>query len=88
MTESEKIEFLAGRVHALLGFATAVITSHPNPTVLAQHLEKIGEINLARAETEPVAEEYVDGVLDIKNRLKNAVEMTLAQRTNPRERGS
>jgi hypothetical protein len=39
MTDSEKLEFLAGRVHALVGFATAVITSHPNPMVLARHLE-------------------------------------------------
>ncbi len=82
MTDSEKIEFLAGRVHALLGFAMAVITSHPNPSLLAQHLEKIGEVNLARAEAEPVSDDYVDGVLDIKDRLKRAVETVLGQKTN------
>jgi hypothetical protein len=84
MTDSEKIEFLAGRVHALLGFATAVITSHPNPSILAQHLEKIGEINLARAESETVSDDYVEGVLDIKNRLKRAVETVLAQKIDPK----
>ena len=84
MTDSEKIEFLAGRVHALLGFATAVITSHPNPSILAQHLEKIGEINLARAKSETVSDDYVEGVLDIKNRLKRAVETVLAQKIDPK----
>jgi hypothetical protein len=84
MTDSEKIEFLAGRVHALLGFATAVITSHPNPSILAQHLEKIGEINLARAESETVSDDYVEGVLDIKNQLKRAVETVLAQKIDPK----
>ena len=85
MTETEKIEFLAGRVHALLGFATAVITSHPNVALLAQQLEKIGELNLATAESQLVSDEYVEGVLDVKNRLKNTVETVLAQKTRPEE---
>jgi hypothetical protein len=80
MTQSEKLEFLAGRVHALVGFATAVITSHPNPQMLAYQLEKIGEVNLATAESQPVSDEYVDGVLDMKDRLKAAVAIALAPR--------
>jgi hypothetical protein len=49
LTESEKIEFLGGQVHALMGFAIAVITSHPNLAYLADNLEKSGEINLAKS---------------------------------------
>ncbi|MGD0150050.1 MAG: hypothetical protein ABSB77_15850 [Xanthobacteraceae bacterium] len=59
--------------------------SHPNPSLLAQLLDKVGEINLARAEGEPILDAYVDGVIDIKNRLKQAVEMVLAQRTAAKE---
>jgi hypothetical protein len=84
MTDSEKLEFLAGRVHGLIGFATAIITSHPNLGVLAHHLKTVGEINLARAETELVSDEYVRGVEDVKGRVERAVEIALAQMTNPK----
>jgi len=76
MTESEKIEFTAGRVHALLGFVTAVILSHPNPAWLAQSLEEIGSANLATAEAS-ASERYVEGVRDIQQRIRKAVEMAL-----------
>jgi len=54
MDQNEKIEFLGGQVHALVGFAHAVITSHPNLAVLARHLDEIGKVNLATAETSAV----------------------------------
>lgn len=81
MTSDKKLEFLAGQVHALIGFATALVTSHPNLDLLAGHLEKAGEINLARAESTPVADAYIEGVLDVKDRLKELVEIALEQRT-------
>lgn len=84
MTDSEKIEFLEGQVHALVGFATAVIFSHPNPTLFAQCLEKIGEVNLARAEADTVTDAYVDGVISIKTRLKSLAETALARQTHPK----
>jgi hypothetical protein len=84
MDQSEKIEFLGGQVHALVGFALAVITSHPNLAVLAQHLEQIGTTNLAVAETAAVREEYVLGVEDIRDRLKAAVTSALAHRKSPK----
>jgi hypothetical protein len=84
MNQSEKIEFLGGQVHALMGFAQAVIASHPDLPVLARRLEQIGTVNLATAETAAVREEYVLGVEDIRDRLKQAVTTALAQRTNPK----
>jgi hypothetical protein len=84
MDQNEKIEFLGGQMHALVGFAHAVITSHPNLAVLAQHLDEIGKVNLATAETSAVPEEYVLGVEDIRDRLRAAVTSTLAHRTNPK----
>jgi hypothetical protein len=83
MTSEEKIAFLGGQVHALIGFATALITSHPNLALLAEHLEKAGELNLARAESMPVADVYVEGVLDVKDRLREIVEIASGQRTRP-----
>jgi hypothetical protein len=83
MTDAEKIEFLGGRTQALLGFAIAVIMSHPNPPVLAGNLEEIAEINLARAEAEPVTDDFVEGVLDIKTRLLRAVAMAQARNATP-----
>jgi hypothetical protein len=83
MDQSEKIEFLGGQVHALVGFAHAVILSHPNLAVLSQHLERRGMANLAVAETSAVREEYVLGVEDIRDRLKLAVTSALAQRAKP-----
>jgi hypothetical protein len=85
MTDSEKLEFLAGQVHALMGFAMAVITSHPNRSLLAEHFEKIAEINLARAEGELVSDDYVDGVLDVKERLKRTLETVLVQQKPAKE---
>ncbi len=84
MNRDEKIEFLGGQVHALMGFAHAVIASHSHLDVLARRLEQIGTVNLATAETAAVREEYVLGVEDIRNRLKAAVTNELAQRTNPK----
>ena len=69
MTESEKIEFTAGRVHALVGFMTAVILTHPNPAQLAKALEKVGQANLATAESALVVDAYVDGVQDMQRRI-------------------
>jgi hypothetical protein len=84
MDQSEKIEFLGGQVHALVGFAHAIITSHPNLALLARHLDEIGKVNLATAETSAVREGYVLGVEDIRDRLKAAVTSALARKTNPK----
>jgi hypothetical protein len=81
-----KLEFLAGRVHALIGFATAVIISHPDLSAIANAIDRVGEVNLARAEGSLVADEYVQGVLDVKDRLKRAVETAQEHRTNPKRR--
>jgi hypothetical protein len=86
MTESEKIEFLGGQVHALIGFATAVITASADPSRLGRHLDFVGQINLARAEGSLVSDVYVEGVQDIQDRLRRAVEMALKHRVGPKDR--
>ena len=83
MTDSEKIEFLAGQVHALMGFAIAIITTSADPTRLARHLDFVGEITLARTEGASVPDSYVEGVQDIQDRLTRAVETARTPRANP-----
>lgn len=87
VTESEKIEFLAGQLHALMGFATANICSDPRLEELAEGIEKVGEVNLARVEGDLVSDEYVEGVLHVRKHLRQSVEIARAQRKGPRERG-
>jgi len=80
MTDAERLDFLAGQVHALMGFAQAVISTHHAPERLARHLDSIGQMALARAEGTLVSDDYVDGVQDVQNRLKRGVEIALGQR--------
>ena len=83
MNNSEKIEFLGGQVHALIGFATAVITASDDLAYLARHLDFVSQTNLVKAENALVDEMYVEGVLDVQKRLKSAVETALAHRAKP-----
>lgn len=83
MTESEKIEFLGGQVHALMGFAIAVITTNADPAKLARHLDFVGQVTLARTENDLVSDTYIEGIQDVQDRLKRAVETALKQRAGP-----
>jgi hypothetical protein len=71
--ETENIRFLAGQVHALVGFCVAVINTHPSPADLSQHLEAIEHVTLARVESTLVIEDFLDGVRNVFDRLKTAV---------------
>jgi hypothetical protein len=79
-----KIEFVAGQVHLLIGFLVAVIDTHPDPDDLARRFEKIEQITLARTEGVLVAEDYIDGELDISKRLKRAIEIARGRKASRR----
>jgi hypothetical protein len=72
-TESENIRFLAGQVHALVGFCVAVINSHPSPGEFGLHLEAVEHVTLAHVESTLVIEEFIDGMRNVFDRLKAAV---------------
>jgi hypothetical protein len=80
MTDSEnrKLEFIGGQVHALMGFALAVIDTHPAPARLAQSIDSIGQITLARAEGILVSDRYIDGIQNVMGRLRRGLETALA----------
>jgi hypothetical protein len=71
--ETENIRFLAGQVHALIGFCVAVINTHPSPADLSLHLEAVEHVSLARVESTLVIEDFLDGMRDVFDRLKTAV---------------
>jgi hypothetical protein len=71
--ETENIRFLAGQVHALVGFCVALINTHPSPADLTMHLEAVEHVTLARVESTLVIEDFLDGMRDVFDRLKTAV---------------
>ena len=83
MNEKEKLEFVAGQVHMLVGFLLAVIDVHPAVDELAGLFETFEQVTLANTEATLISECYLDGQLDIsrrlKRRLKTASEKAQAQ---------
>jgi len=71
--ETENVGFLAGQVHALVGFCVTIINTHPSPADLSQHVEAVEHVTLARVESTLVIENFLDGVRNVFDRLKTAV---------------
>jgi hypothetical protein len=71
--ETENVHFLAGQVHALVGFCIAVINNHPSPAQLGLHLDAVEHVTLAQVESTLVMEDFLDGVRNVFDRLKIAV---------------
>jgi hypothetical protein len=71
--ETENVQFLAGQVHALVGFCIAIINTHPSPAALSQHIEAVEHVTLAHVESTLVIEDFLDGVRNVFDRLKIAV---------------
>jgi hypothetical protein len=71
--ETENVHFLAGQVHALVGFCIAVINNHPSPASLGLHLDAVEHVTLAHVESTLVMEDFLDGVRNVFDRLKAAV---------------
>jgi hypothetical protein len=82
--EIENVRFLAGQVHALVGFCVAIINTHPSPAELSLHIEAVEHVTLARVESTLVIEDFLEGVRNVFDRLKTAVanaEARQAERT-------
>jgi hypothetical protein len=68
--ERHNLRFLAGQVHALVGFCIAAINTHRSPAELGLHLDAIEHVTLAHVESSLVAEDFLDGVRNVFDRLK------------------
>jgi hypothetical protein len=71
--ETENVHFIAGQVHALVGFCVAVINSHPSPEMLGLHLDAVEHVTLAHVESTLVMEDFLEGTRNVFDRLRAAV---------------
>ena len=75
-----RLRYSDGQVHMLIGFLLAVIDTHPDPHELMRHFERAEQITLAKSEASLIAEDYIDGEIDVANRLKAALETARARK--------
>jgi hypothetical protein len=85
--ETENVRFLAGQVHALIGFCVTLINTHPSPADLGMHLDAIEQVTLARVESTLVIEEFLHGVRNVFDRLRAAVANAEARQADQRRAG-
>jgi len=80
--ETENVRFLAGQVHALVGFCVTIINTHPSPAELSLHLDAVEHVTLARAESTLVIEDFLHGVRNVFDRLRTAVASAETRQAN------
>src|SRR5713101_4822673 len=80
--ETENVRFLAGQVHALVGFCVTLINTHPSPAVLSLLLDAVEQITLARVESTLVIEDFLHGVRNVFDRLRTAVASAETRQAN------
>jgi hypothetical protein len=80
--ETENVRFLAGQVHALVGFCVTLINTHPSPADLSLHLDAVEQITLARVESTLVIEDFLHGVRNVFDRLRTAVASAETRQAN------
>lgn len=61
MTDSDRLNYLAGQVHTLLTFAGALIKAHPTPFILKDQFMRLEQIALSQSESTTVQEAYLEG---------------------------
>jgi hypothetical protein len=59
--EADRIDYLAGQVHALLTFACAMIEAHREPMLLEQKFERLQQLALSKTEPVAVKDAFLDG---------------------------
>ena len=61
MTEHDRVDYLAGQLDALIGFARAMIKSHASRQQLEAAFRESEQMGLALSESTTVSEAYLDG---------------------------
>ena len=76
-TEEDRLDFIAGQVHGLKAALMALIEVNQNPSALHLALLSADQSSQARAEPEPVAESFLEGRLEVFEKLSTfAAKMT------------
>jgi hypothetical protein len=71
----ERLDFLAGQVHALRSFAHATISAHESPERLGKLIDEVIETAIAQATPESVMDEYLHGLQEEGTNLRRCVEI-------------
>jgi hypothetical protein len=72
--EVQRVDFIAGEVHALLCFALAVSTAFSDRDLLCHQFEKTSQVGLAKLETSLVGDKTVAGFQDVCGRILGALQ--------------
>jgi hypothetical protein len=81
--EARRIDFLAGQVHSLIGFALAMVNTHPDPAKLQKHLEAADLAAVSVAGGLLVSDDFLKGMEDVAVRLRVSVETALQRQAIP-----
>lgn len=82
--EIGRLDFAGGQIQALVAFAMAVIKIHPEPKKLEQETDLGMQRALASAETMLVSDDILEGLIDVRDRLKRALSSAVKAQEHPR----
>ena len=80
--EANRLDFVSGQVHALIGLMLVMARAHPHPAALLQQLDVMELAATARAESEPVSDTFLGGLRDPIGRVRQAVRRQLGLPTD------
>lgn len=75
MTDSEKIDFLAGQVQALAHFVVVLINTHHDRALLKEDFAIAKQVGLAKIEWLPVSDRYLDGMHEMNEQIARGIEI-------------
>jgi hypothetical protein len=73
MTERERLDYLNGRIQALVAFALAVAATHPERDLLKAHFEISSQALLAGIEVTLAGDQTIDGFQEVTARIFSAL---------------
>lgn len=78
-----QLRFVCGQVHMLMDLCIAFIDANSDPPRLAQRFEATVGETLAHSDMKLISEEYLDGEIDIVNRIRRNVVSALPRKQSP-----
>jgi hypothetical protein len=77
MTHQEWLEFVGGRANGVIAVLLALAQTHPEPEKLLSHLEQSEQAGLAQVEANQLSDQYIDGMRDVIDRVRNLLRLRL-----------
>jgi hypothetical protein len=73
MSERDRIDYLGGRIQALVAFALATASTHPDRDLLTAHFEASSQALLAGIEVTLAGDRTVDGFQEVTQKIFSAL---------------